>query len=234
MRIAAVCCTWCRPERLSFVVRCFERQDHPDREMVILDDAGQYESQSGDNWRLVSTKQRFPTLGEKRNAAFSLVSADVEGIAVFDDDDLYLPWAVSAIAAGLQVADWTRPSLVLGLSDEGRLVPAPSCGIYHGAWGFRRGPFERVGGYPHMNNGEDQGLASRLDTAGAICSDPIALGHAPYYIYWWGGDWHLSGFAVDGYERLGRLDRPHVGRLTPRDPPVVDLLNPRIDGWTRV
>jgi len=59
------------------MIHCFLEQDYPagQRELIVLDDAGQYENQSGPGWRLVSTAQRFPTLGEKRNAAAALAGA---------------------------------------------------------------------------------------------------------------------------------------------------------------
>ena len=46
MKIAVVVCTYNRPAGLGHLVRAFELQDYADREMVILDDAGQYPSQS--------------------------------------------------------------------------------------------------------------------------------------------------------------------------------------------
>jgi hypothetical protein len=230
MKIAAVCCTWCRPERLSYVIRCFELQDHQDRELVILDDAGQYHDQEGDRWRLISVPNRFPTLGEKRNAATALVSPEVDGICIFDDDDLYLPWALSAIDAGLQVASWTRPSQILALREDGRLAPTRAGGLYHGAWGYRRSLFEMVGGYPAMNSGEDQHLAGLFHAAHASSSDPIALGYQPYYIYWWADMWHISAYGDDGYERVGEFERQFVGYIRGRDPPHVDLHAPQIVG----
>ena len=229
MKVAAVCCTWCRPERLRHLIRCFERQDHPDRELVILDDAAQYHDQAGDRWRLVSVPTRYPTLGDKRNAAAALVSPDAEAFAVFDDDDLYLPWALSAVAAGLRVAEWTRPSQVLALQGLDRLTPTPAGGLYHGAWAYRRELFQCVGGYPSMNSGEDQHLAHRFNCANATCADPIELGFRPYYVYWWSDMWHLSACGDDGYEHLGRLDRPFVGTIEGSDPPHIDLLSPRIE-----
>ena len=228
MKLAAVCCTWCRPARLSYLIRCFEMQYHPDCELVILDDAGQYENHCGDRWRVVTTADRFPTLGAKRNAAVALASADVDAFAVFDDDDLYLPWALSAIDAGLQHATWTRPSLVLGLQENGDMLVCPSGGLFHAAWGFHRSAFEQVSGYPDMNSGEDQVLGARFVDAGLAWSDPIALGFAPYFVHCWADMWHLSAMDENGYEALGHLDRPFVGRIEPSYPPGVDIRNPRI------
>ena len=110
MKIAVVCVTYNRPRQLGQMIRCFQRQDYAPRELVILDDAGQYAPTEGPGWRLTSVAERFPTLGEKRNAAARLVSPDAEALAVWDDDDLYMPWALRASAAALEHAAWSRPA----------------------------------------------------------------------------------------------------------------------------
>jgi hypothetical protein len=229
MKIAAVCCTWCRPERLSYLIRCFELQDHPDCELVILDDAGQYHTQEGHRWKLVSVQDRYPTLGEKRNAASLLISAETEAMAILDDDDLYLPWALSAIDAALRDADWAHPSLVLGLRPDKGYTPCPTTGLYLGSCGYRRALFERVGGYPAMNSGEDQALAHRFNETGARCSDPIALGYKPYHVYWWADMWHISAYDDTGYDEVGKFPRPFVGTITPMDPPGINIRHPEIE-----
>lgn len=231
MKIAAVCITYLRPKQLGQMIRCFESQDYPaeNRELVILDDAGQYDNQQGDRWRLVSTNQRFPTLGEKRNAAAALVSEEAEALAVWDDDDFYLPWALRACVAALKTAPWSRPSLVLHPQKDGSLRQHQTGGLFHGGWAYMRKVFRQVGGYPAANNGEDQALARRLSEAGVKQADPIALGLRPFYVYRWGaaGGWHLSGMGPDGYRRLGRR-RATTARLVITDPPGLDLDNPKI------
>jgi glycosyltransferase involved in cell wall biosynthesis len=115
MKLAALCCTYRRPHLLGQLIESFLRQNYPRelRELVILDDAGQYENQEGDGWRLVSIPRRFHSLGEKRNACAALASPDAEGFLVADDDDIYLPHWFSATAEALQRADWSRARLVL-------------------------------------------------------------------------------------------------------------------------
>ena len=234
MKIAAVCCTYLRPKQLGYLIRCFLEQDYPaaDRELVILDDAGGYDNQQGDRWRLISTAERFPTLGEKRNAATALAGDGVDAVAVWDDDDLYLPWALRACAAALEHAPWSRPSLVLhprkGPGAAG-LAQHETGGLFHGGWAYCRKVFEQVGGYPAANNGEDQALARRLKRAGVREADPIRLGFSPFYVYPWGtgGGWHLSGMGSSGYRRLGGL-RGRKARLVIADPPDLDLHNPKI------
>jgi len=231
MNVAAVCCTFLRPAQLGHLIHCFLKQDYPveKRELVILDDAGQYENQQGDRWRLISVRNRYATLGEKRNAAAALVSRDVEALAVWDDDDLYLPWALRACVAALKLAPWSRPSLVLHPREDGSLRQHQTGGLFHGGWAYLRKVFQQVGGYPAENNGEDQAFARRLQRAGATETDPIRLGLQPFYVYPWrtSHGWHLSGMGPHGYRWLGGL-RAARGRLVITPPPNLDLACPKI------
>jgi glycosyltransferase involved in cell wall biosynthesis len=113
MKLAALCCTFRRPHTLGQLVESFLRQDYPAelRELVILDDAGQYENQTGEGWRLVSIPARFRSLGEKRNACAALASPDVDGFLVADDDDIYLPRWFRATADALSQADALQKTL---------------------------------------------------------------------------------------------------------------------------
>ena len=231
MKIAAVCCTFLRPKQLGYLIQCFLKQDYPaeKRELVILDDAGQYDNHQGAGWRLVSVRDRYPTLGEKRNVAAGLVSEDVEALAVWDDDDLYLPWALGSCAAALKRAPWSRPGLVLHPQKNGALRQHETGGLFHGGWAYSREVFWRVGGYPAQNNGEDQALARRLKRAAVEETDPIGLGSRPFYVYLCGNGsgWHLSWMGDDGYRRLGGL-RAAKTRPVIADPPNVDLSDPKI------
>ncbi len=219
MKIAVVCVTYNRPRQLGQMIRCFERQDYADRELVILDDAGQYEPAEGPGWRLVSVAERFPTLGEKRNAVARLVSPEAEALAVWDDDDLYMPWALRASAVALRRADWSRPGLVLHPLPDGSLGQYPTGGLFHSGWAYRREAFDRAGGYPHINNGEDQGLAGRLGQAGATVADPLPLGFLPFLVYRWHGGIHISAAGPSGYENWGRF-AIEPAAVSPSEPPI--------------
>jgi hypothetical protein len=217
MKIAVVCVTYNRPHTLGQIIRCFERQDYIHKELVILDDAGQYAPTEGPGWRLVSMAERFTTLGEKRNAASRLVSRDVEALAVWDDDDLYMPWALRASAAVLERAEWSRPSLVLHPQPNGLLRQHRTEGLFHSGWAYRREVFERAGGYPAINNGEDQGLAERFRQLQVTEADPVTLGFQPFLIYLWSDHLHLSRAGTMGYENWGRYAiQPAV--VVPSDP----------------
>ena len=159
MKIAAICCTYKRPNELATAIECFLRQDYPAelRELIVLDDAGQYENQEvfherypaqpGPglrvflNWRLISVPFRFRTLGEKRNASAGLVSPDVDAYCVWDDDDVYLPWHMSAAADALADADYTIPTVIYN-DKRNRVQRKSNQYLFHGAWAFRRQAFE--------------------------------------------------------------------------------------------
>lgn len=252
MKICVCCCTWLRPKQLGNLLRCYERQDYADRYMVILDDAGQYGNQEGDRWRLVSTDKRYGSLGEKRNAVAAMAPEDTEAFAIWDDDDLYLPHALSASVAALRVSEWSRPSLVLhptNIGEAWQFRQYVTGGLYHGSWAYRRAMFERLGGYAAGYSGpEDQEFMRRMEAAGVVFTCPIALGFRPFYIYPWGGMTctpHISGM-LDGQDQgqraWARMGMFEVNRATvvPTDPPWFDIDRPVIDssvyprpfGWT--
>ena len=228
MHLSILTVTYLRPKLLGRMIRCFLEQDYPSelRELIVLDDAGQYGDESGAGWRVVSVPRRFATLGQKRNAVAALASPRVEGFVIWDDDDRYLPWALSASAAALAEADWSRPSLVLHDTPQGSLRRHKTLGLFHGGWAYRRKAFERVGGYPWIDNGEDQGLAKRFEAAGITQADPIALGFDPFYVYQWDNDgYHLSNLGPKGYRRLGMHVAPKRRLVIPQRsgmPPVIE------------
>ncbi|ADB18363.1 hypothetical protein Psta_3706 [Pirellula staleyi DSM 6068] len=208
MKLTAFCCTYLRPRLLGHLIECFLRQDyHKDlRELVILDDAGQYDNQSGEGWRIISIPRRFNTLGEKRNACIALASSDSQGFLVADDDDIYLPHWFQTHAEALRRAEWSRPSLILAESAQG-LKEHSSGGLYHAGWAFRKETFYRANGYPFMNNGEDQELAERFVSVKASQFDPCQIA-PPFFVCRTETDsYHLSMMAENGYDQLA-TDKP--------------------------
>jgi hypothetical protein len=211
------------------MIRCYERQTYPERELFILDDAGQYQSTEGDRWHLISKKTPPRTLGESRNAVTRLVPEDVELIQVMDDDDLYLPWALEATVAALQTAPLSRPSVMLDWDGNCTLRQHRTGGLYHSGWGYRKDYFWKVAGYPVMNNGEDQGLLQRLEAIKTPTADPILLGYLPFMIYGWDRDqvWHISHKGATGYELNGSQIVPTEIERWIDDPPI-NLNHPQI------
>lgn len=173
MEITGICVTYNRPGFLGRLIHCFEQQDDPNARLLILDDAGQYLNQSGNRWVLVSKKDRYSSLGHKRNAAVKLACdhfPGTKGIAIMDDDDVYWPYAMSAVSAALEKGDWARPTVVYEPVERSteltklrrvqtRPDHQPQLIAYGGSWAWRRATLEKLGGYPPVNNGEDANLA---------------------------------------------------------------------------
>jgi len=257
VKIAAVCVTYHRPRELGDLIACFRAQDLPlaARELVILDDADQYRVDRtgppmriaelapdrptliGPGWRLYSVGERFATLGEKRNAAARLVSPDVEALAVWDDDDVYLPWSLRASAATLARAPWSRPSIVLHRGHRGlaqhRTYPddAPDDKLFQGGWAYTRDAFDAVGGYPAWDNGEDKRLAAAFGAHGFSDADPISAWQ-PFYVFNWPEDeaqakTHLSWHGRLGYELRGH-EPTEPAALEICEPPGITLKDPYI------
>ena len=98
------CLTVTQPGHLALLERsvdCFVRQDHPEREMVIVHDGGA--SYHSDILRLVSRRRGHDIavhreapgrpLGALRNAALAVAKHPV--VCQWDDDDLYHPQRLS-------------------------------------------------------------------------------------------------------------------------------------------
>ena len=218
-KITCICLTFDRPELLSRALYSYLEQDYPDdrAELLILDDAGQYPSQSnsgGKPWDLISVPRRFSSVGAKRNAAISMASRDTEISGVWDDDDVYLPWTLRAHAAALANADWSRPSLVVDHREKDLLITEP-CEqyIFHAAWAFRLDIFRSAGGYGDIISGEDKDLGQKFVDGRVRWADPIKLGFDPYFVFNRSGtSFHISYMPHDRYHTL-----------TPRDVFVEEL-----------
>jgi len=229
MKIAAVCCTFNRPALLGRMIESFNRQDYDKRELVILDDAGQYGNREGDRWRIVSVDLRYPSVGAKRNEVLRLVLYQVspyaDCVATWDDDDLYLPWQLSASVAALRHADWAQPRQVLGEIRPGRFTRietnnrrVPDVYGYPGGWSFKAGVIEAAGGYPPISNGEDAILAERLTAMYGPSADTITGEYPiPGYVFTppGRGEYHISAMGPGnvGYERLGSMPIEPAGAL---------------------
>ena len=218
MKIAAICSTYKRPTLLAEAIECFLRQDYPShlRELVVLDDAGQYCSHTGPGYRVVSVPSRFRSLGEKRNATAALASPDADAYCVWDDDDIYLPWHISAAAAALRDADYCIPSVIYNGGPAGVRAYRNHAG-HLAAGAFRRAAFDAVSGYPFIQSGEDQALLARFRQQRLVLADPIAHEPRPSFIYRWHTAHrnHVSALGPDGYAKLGAMESRYVGLIKP-------------------
>lgn len=171
MNLLAMCITWNRPELLGRSVHCFLQQTDPNARLFVLDDAGQYPSQTHDRWRLFSTSDRYPTMGDKRNALIDMALVrypEMEGFMLWDDDDVYFPHATQCVSDALDSKCWAQPRLVLELSENGQSLRRTETTsrrrrggdiAYGGCWAWRLDVFEELGRFPSTNHSEDLKVA---------------------------------------------------------------------------
>jgi len=190
MKLSLLTITWRRPALLGRLIECFQRQTHPDREMIVLDDAGDYPDQPrGDRWRVVSIDRRFSSLGSKRNACAALASPDAEGFLICDDDDFLFPWALAATAHALERHPWVQPREVYEWSGDALIRQEtfgrrrPNYVDYHGGWSCRREVFEQMRGYP-ISGEEDNPVRDWLTEHHSVSGNTICPEFPePFVIY---------------------------------------------------
>lgn len=237
MMLVCLCPTYRRPRLVENAIACFLAQDYPPsrRYLLILDDAGQIAEQVGDRWEVISSPWRYPTLPAKYNALAHHANLlehrglpAPDGFCVWEDDDVYLPWHLRAMAEALGRGDWAKPSRVLS-TYGGRLHEEPADGRFHASLAVRASFLARVGGWPDTPRADfDQQFLRRLAEAGAG-ADPCAFA-APSYVFRWDtGAYHgqaamRSPADTTWYDEAAR--RAHeTGR--------VDTLTPRMDPQSR-
>lgn len=188
MFITALCPTFRKVEQLQNCLWCWEQQTYPKdkRMLVILDDAGTFDTQAGDDgtWKLVSEKDRHPNMPSKYRKLLSLAPPQTEAFLVWDDDDIYLPWYVESIAAVLGEHELARPQFVL-TEYPGQVQKEPVAGKFHSSLGFRAELLMRVGGWPETDRADfDLQLISRLERNATSIGDPFK-GMPIQFIYVW-------------------------------------------------
>ena len=164
-KISCVMPTYGRPEYVNEAVWTFLQQDDLHKELIILNDCpGQTFAFDHPDVRIFNEPERFPTLGEKRNRSVDLADGDL--IAVWDDDDVFLPWRLSFTRERLAAsgtpfylaaefwAYWGQNWL------HDNQAAAGWC--YHPNTLFTKALWRSVGGYPHCGVGEDAQFFDRI------------------------------------------------------------------------
>lgn len=220
--VSCLCPTYRRPQLLANSVACFLAQDYPcdRRELLILDDDGQFAPQQGTGWELCSIARRFSSLPAKFNALAGLARGDI--LVVWEDDDIYLPWHITAhvevLTNGTRVS---KPSRVRS-HYEGVFREEDAAGRFHASIAFTQDALAAVQGWPLTSRGDfDQQFLARLAALGSV-GDPLS-NHSPSYVFRWESTnaWHGQGFmrSADDEEWYARAadagSHAQAGRLVP-------------------
>lgn len=197
-KISALCITYGRPHLLEEALESFLKQDYPDKELIIINDLPEQELIfDNPQVKIFNFKERFPTIGDKRNKSVELSSGDI--LTSWDDDDIYLPWLLSSLVEKFETnkeLEFIQPNRSFCLCNGKIEITKGWCA--HVA--FTRKIFDAVGGYYSMNSGQDSNLNKRIkETLNANKYKDIPITDEEIcYIFRWGGDsYHLSGYGKD-------------------------------------
>ncbi len=223
MNVTGICITWNRPQLLGRSIHCFLQQTNPDARLIVLDDSGQYTSQQGNGWTLVSVSDRYSTMGEKRNASVDLVMKhypQTDGVMLWDDDDVYFPHAAQSVSDALKLRPWAQPRLALELTSNGQgLRRVETFGhrhhdiCYGGCWAWRLSDFRDAGGFATTDHSEDIKIANVFQEKFGDSADSTQSGEPWYYYNRLNNS--ISGEGRNFYALRGRQKIEFVG-----DPPV--------------
>lgn len=239
MHLTAICPTFRRPKLIPNILAMWEQQEYPRDQcsLLIFDDGQSFESQSGDNWRLLSRPTRCPTLGAKFRETVSLAIAHgTDAIVLFEDDDIYLPGYLTNHAEILANHDVSQSSSIWTNDGvPGKRREHKSIGSHHGSWGFTVDAYRRAGGYPaDVNAGFDFQLHARLVRADCTIGRPD---HVSPYVYRWqtSGYQNGSGWGKAIYQATEKChSNTKGGDLTPAMDPETKAAYESTDARSRV
>jgi glycosyltransferase involved in cell wall biosynthesis len=163
--ISCIMPTYGRPAYVDEAVAMFLAQDYPNKELVILNDcAGQVFSADFPCVRIINQQARWSSLGAKRNGCITAAHGSI--IAIWDDDDVYLPWRISWSWSEMQryATSFYRPREFWAYwgSDELHDNQAVESWVSHAWVMFTKDLWEQVGGYPDAHCGEDALFFERI------------------------------------------------------------------------
>jgi len=236
MKIACLCPTYGRPELLASSIAQFHAQTHPEKRLFILDDGGQYKSFysrfTDVTVDLLSLKDRFRSLPSKYET-LTQMAADwkPDAVAMWDDDDIYLPHHLSSIAARLSGEyQWTAP-VVVWSTYPGKPVIEDAVGRFWASSAIKWQAFLDVGGVPMTLRADfDQmflgNCQKKYGPAVSLASSP----EDATFVFRWADTLapHAQHFLrspddTTWYDRMRQSNLPYVGDIVPKLDPNAEL-----------
>lgn len=211
-KVLCLCPTYGRrPEVIESTIACFLAQDHKDKFLLVYDDLGNYSQAEGKNWKLLSDTDRVSSLPAKYMKMFGMVDYEWTHYAVWDDDDLYLPWHLSSAAEAAGEDGWAKQSTIWTTYAEelGGYREEPNTGgRFHGSLVISRPMFIT---YPISHS-----KSFDLEFIAGLNKIRKPSDHKTSYVYRWtdAAQGHLSGTSTT-YDKYQPEYTDHVPRILP-------------------
>jgi len=221
MRIACLMPTYGRRAALlANSLACFESQTHQDRLLVIYDDLGTLKGCRANGALVISTPKRAQSVGAKYNTMVDLLldrGIRFDAVAVWDDDDIYMPDYLASHAQALQSDLWSKPSQIISAYHQPPALES-GAGRFHGSLAVRRDTAVKIPWIETTRATFDQEHLAQLGKHAGAAGDPCQFAE-PQYVYRWQttGAGHCSGLMgrEDWYERYQPDSREPIAELTP-------------------
>ena len=118
----------------------------------MYDDSGNLESYHTDDYMIVGTDTRARHLSEKYDDMVNMLekaNQNYDVLAVWDDDDLYLPNYLENMSKTLQNHRWCKPSIA-GIVQANKFSLVPTRGSFHATLGISKEIYIESGGWGYF------------------------------------------------------------------------------------
>lgn len=215
-KVSCICPTFGRAYLLEEAVESFHRQDYPgEKELIICNDFTMQEiAYTHPDVKVINLVERCPTLGHKRNVAYSHATGDL--FLTWGDDDIHLPSRISRMVKATKSFDsefvYEGPYFILY---GGKMYRER--GRTSGAHIITKDLFYRAGTIPEINSGEDQAFNTKVK----LCLKkelPVCI-EEPQFLYRYSTNRvHVSQYGEDkrdkksGYEIVLDMAKEYVNK----------------------
>jgi len=203
--ISCKCITYGRVELLEEALHSFLLQDYPGKkELVIVNDYPLQKLKfSHPEVRIINVDTTFPTIGDKENFAIERCKADI--IAVWDDDDIAMPWHLTNIAKywkdDTDLLFWNR-AVYYNEPNITAITAIGNSGIV-----YSRKAWEKIGKSPIMNAGGDMVLIESIRKIGNVVYASPPDNEVSWFYMWGGRGYHQSGQGTDTPDKPNIIQR---------------------------
>ena len=210
MKLLCITPTYGRPvELLQNSLACFYSQTYTNAYQIFLDDTFEGPIITGDRYAIIQTRDRYSNLSIKHNYAVEMginMFGEIDGIVVWDDDDIYLPTHLDNIYKSLQNERvFSFSSKIYSCLDDTLKVEENTVGRLHGNIAFTYDLFKDNMWDDTLRMDFDSRMIDKLSSNSNVV-DRVD----PTYVYRWSssGEHHCSGVSTGPEDESWYLKTP--------------------------